>query len=42
MNLESVLEMWKKDSQIEQYNLDETSREYTTVACKILRTAFYC
>ena len=26
MNLESVLEMWKKDSQIEQYNLDETSR----------------
>lgn len=26
MNLESVLEMWKKDSAIEQFNLDETSR----------------
>ena len=26
MNLESVLEMWKKDSTIEQFNLDETSR----------------
>lgn len=36
MNLESVLEMWKKDSQIEQYNLDETSRNTPQLHAKYL------
>ena len=36
MNLESVLEMWKKDSQIEQYNLDETSRNTPPLHAKYL------
>lgn len=36
MNLESVLEMWKKDSQIEQFNLDETSRNTPQLHAKYL------
>lgn len=36
MNLETVLEMWKKDSQIEQYNLDETSRKTPQLHAKYL------
>ena len=36
MNLESVLEMWKKESQIEQYNLDETSRNTPQLHAKYL------
>ena len=36
MNLETVLEMWKKDSQIEQYNLDETSRKTPKLHAKYL------
>lgn len=36
MNLESVLEMWKKDSIIEQYNLDETSRNTPQLHSKYL------
>tara|TARA_Y100000033_G_scaffold31359_1_gene29949 strand:- start:2458 stop:2829 length:372 start_codon:yes stop_codon:yes gene_type:complete len=36
MNLESVLEMWKKDSEIPQYNLDETSRQTPTLHAKYM------
>jgi len=36
MNLETVLEMWKKDSEIPQYNLDETSRQTPTLHAKYM------
>ncbi len=36
MNLESVLEMWKKDSVIEQFNLDDTSRNTPALHAKYL------
>ena len=36
MNLDTVLEMWKKDSIIEQYNLDETSRNTPQLHSKYL------
>jgi|TARA_B110000977_G_scaffold23705_1_gene28614 hypothetical protein len=36
MNLETVLEMWKTDSVIEQFNLDETSRNSPTLHAKYL------
>lgn len=36
MNLETVLEMWKKDSQIAEYNLDETSRQTPQLHAKYL------
>lgn len=36
MNLETVLEMWKKDSQIADYNLDETSRQTPALHAKYL------
>ena len=36
MNLESVLEMWKKDADIPQYNLDETSRQTPTLHAKYM------
>ena len=36
MNLESVLEMWKKDSEIPQYNLDETYRQTPTLHAKYM------
>ena len=36
MNLESVLEMWKKDSVIEQFNLDYTSRNTPALHAKYL------
>ena len=36
MNLESVLEMWKKDYEIPQYNLDETSRQTPTLHAKYM------
>ena len=36
MNLETVLEMWKTDSVIEQFNLDETSRNSPALHAKYL------
>jgi hypothetical protein len=36
MNLETVLEMWKTDSAIEQFNLDETSRNTPALHAKYL------
>lgn len=36
MNLESVLEMWKKDAEIDQFNLDETSRQTPALHAKYL------
>ena len=36
MNLETVLEMWKKDADIPQYNLDETSRQTPTLHAKYM------
>ena len=36
MNLETVLEMWKTDSAIEQFNLDETSRNTPVLHAKYL------
>ena len=36
MNLESVLEMWKKDAEIPQYNLDETSRQTPALHAKYM------
>lgn len=36
MNLETVLEMWKKDSVIEQFNLDDTSRNTPQLHAKYL------
>jgi len=36
MNLETVLEMWKKDAEIPQYNLDETSRQTPTLHAKYM------
>ena len=36
MNLETVLEMWKKDSEIDQFNLDETSRQTPALHAKYM------
>ncbi len=36
MNLETVLEMWKKDAEIPQYNLDETSRQTPALHAKYM------
>ena len=36
MNLESVLEMWKKDAEIPQNNLDETSRQTPALHAKYM------
>ena len=40
MNLESVLEMWKKDSVIEQFNLDDTSRNTPALHAKYLELLY--
>ena len=36
MNLETVLEMWKKDAEIPQFNLDETSRQTPALHAKYM------
>ncbi len=35
-NLEQILEMWKKDSVIDEMNLDESSRQTAKLHCKYL------